>query len=61
VNPDECDFPHPHPEHPCARQVIDGVTLCEFCGHLDGSPECDCWVPATQAHLDELICEAMEP
>lgn len=43
----ECTFPeHPHPGHPCGRQIVAGVTRCQYCGHLDDSPECEavgCW------------------
>jgi hypothetical protein len=56
-----CDFDHPHPEHPCGRRVIYGVTRCLLCGNLDGSTECEaagCWTPATEAHLDSLYAEA---
>ena len=58
---DECDFDHPHPEHPCARRVIDGVTTCTFCGHPDGSMECKvagCWEAVTEADVDALYAEA---
>jgi hypothetical protein len=53
-----CDFEHPHPEHPCARRVVEGVTRCTHCGNLDGDPACRCWTPATEAHLDALYAEA---
>lgn len=48
-------------EHPCGKPIIDGVTTCDHCGNLDGSPECaaaGCWVPATAAHIDSLYAEA---
>jgi hypothetical protein len=56
-----CEFDHPHPEHPCGRRVIPGVTVCPFCGNPDDSPECKaagCWIPSTEAHLDSLYAEA---
>jgi hypothetical protein len=56
-----CDFEHPHPDHPCGRQIIDGVTRCSYCGNFDGSPECKtagCWQPATEADVDSLYLEA---
>lgn len=42
-----CTFEAGHngDNHPCGRQMIKGVTSCQFCGHLDGSPECTCWTP----------------
>lgn len=63
ANP-ECDHEHPHPDHPCGRRIIPGVTRCSYCGNLDESPECEaagCWQPATQRDLDELLTAAMEP
>lgn len=60
----DCTFPpHDFLEHPCGQPVIPGITRCPHCGNLDGSEECaaaGCWVPATQADLDALICEGME-
>lgn len=56
-----CDFDHPHPDHPCGKRAIHGVTRCDHCGNLDGSPECDaagCWEPFTEADLDALYLEA---
>lgn len=56
-----CDWEHPHPDHPCGRRIIPGVTRCTYCGNLDDSPECDaagCWEPVTVAHLDALYAEA---
>lgn len=44
-----CEFEYPHEAHPCGRRVIVGVTHCSHCGHLDGSTECNCWIPATAA------------
>jgi hypothetical protein len=58
-----CDWPHPHPDHPCGREVRVGVTRCSVCGNVDGSPECfaaGCWEDATQADVDALVVEAME-
>lgn len=56
--PTTCDFDHPHPDHPCGRRVIEGVTACSVCGRIDGSPDCKCWTPATESHLDALYLEA---
>lgn len=47
-----CDFDHPHPDHPCGRRVVNGLTRCRYCGHLDNSPECHCWRPATDKQMD---------
>lgn len=44
---DSCDFEHPHDDHPCGRQIVDGITSCRFCGYTDGSSRCHCWTPAT--------------
>lgn len=61
VADNDCDYEHPHPDHPCGRHVINGVTRCPYCGNLDGSPECDaagCWQPMTEELLDGLYLEA---
>lgn len=55
----DCDFMHPHPEHPCGRRIVSGVTRCAHCGAVDGSPECRCWQPATAEDLAELHREAL--
>ena len=57
----DCDFDHPHPEHPCGRRIIKGVTTCPYCGNLDGSMECKvagCWEAITEADVDGLYLEA---
>jgi len=48
----DCEFDAPHPQYPCGRWVIEGVTRCRHCGNLDGSGECHCWIPATAAILE---------
>lgn len=58
ATPGTCDFDHPHPEHPCAKQIIEGVTCCIYCGNLDGDPACRCWRPATESDVDALFAEA---
>lgn len=55
---EDCDFDHPHPTHPCGREIIEGITTCPYCGNIDSSPECHCWIRATGAHLAELELEA---
>lgn len=49
-----CEWESGH-EHPCGRRVQAGVTTCEFCGHLDGSDECHCWMP-----VSEVLAEVWE-
>lgn len=45
-------------DHPCGKPVIVGVTRCDFCGNLDGSPDCHCWQPMTEELLDGIYLEA---
>ena len=54
-----CAYEHPHPDHPCGRPIIDGVTACSFCGHLDGSLECRCWTPIELVTDEELAAAGL--
>lgn len=53
-----CDFDHPHPDHPCGLRRIVGVSPCSVCGNPVEGPDCDCWEPFTEADLDSLYLEA---
>jgi hypothetical protein len=45
-----CEFPHPHPDHPCGRKPEEPGTPCRICGEatpLDGDACPSCWKPMT--------------